>query len=125
MRLAHITLPVSSIPRSKAFYVRMGFRLIVSAEHYCRFQVGDTATTLSIHAHEGAIPTAGEVGIVFESMAAMDSFLEAISAQGIVADAPVEQSWLWREARVRDPDGHVILLMHAGENHLNPPWRVG
>ena len=33
--------------------------------------------------------------------------------------------WLWREARLVDPSGNVICLYHAGENRLNPPWRVG
>jgi hypothetical protein len=37
---------------------------------------------------------------------------------------PVDQTWLWREARLRDPDGNQLCLFHAGENRLNPPWRL-
>jgi hypothetical protein len=37
---------------------------------------------------------------------------------------PIDQSWLWREARLRDPDGHVICLFSAGENRINPPWKL-
>ena len=33
-------------------------------------------------------------------------------------------SYLWREARLRDPDGHQIRLYDAGVNRLNPPWRI-
>ncbi len=121
MRLAHTTLHVSNIPRSKAFYQGLGFRLIVDAAHYCRFQIGEATTTLSIHAHEGAIAPASEVGVVFDSAEALDAFVAGIEG----APAPVDQSWLWRETRVADPDGHVILLMYAGDNQLNPPWRVG
>jgi hypothetical protein len=36
----------------------------------------------------------------------------------------VDRSWLWRDARVFDPDGHELMLFHAGEMKLNPPWRV-
>jgi hypothetical protein len=36
----------------------------------------------------------------------------------------VDQTWLWREARLRDPDGNQLCLFHAGENRLNPPWRL-
>ena len=32
--------------------------------------------------------------------------------------------YLWREARLRDPDGHDVRLYFAGENRLNPPWRM-
>ena len=38
---------------------------------------------------------------------------------------PVDQPWQWREARLRDPDGNRLCLFHAGENRLNPPWRLG
>jgi hypothetical protein len=37
---------------------------------------------------------------------------------------PADQRWLWREARLRDPDGHELCLFHAGDNRLNPPWRL-
>jgi hypothetical protein len=62
---------------------------------------------------------------VFESAEALDATVAGLIAKGFAVSLPVDQSWLWREARVRDPDGHTILLMFAGENHLNPPWRVG
>jgi len=32
--------------------------------------------------------------------------------------------YLWREARLRDPDGHDVRLYFAGENRLDPPWKV-
>ncbi|MFZ4122730.1 MAG: VOC family protein [Caulobacterales bacterium] len=123
MRLAHVTIDVSDIGRSKAFYVGVGFELLVDAAHYCRFNIG--GATLSIHGHEGPITPAAEVGIVFESAEALDAFVAGLIAKGFAVSLPVDQSWLWREARVLDPDGHTILLMFAGENHLNPPWRVG
>ena len=38
---------------------------------------------------------------------------------------PRDESWLWREAELIDPDGHRIKLYHAGKNRIDPPWRVG
>jgi len=39
---------------------------------------------------------------------------------GDVAErAPVEQSWLWREAWLSDPDGY-----HTGDIRRFPPWRL-
>ena len=37
---------------------------------------------------------------------------------------PEDQPWLWREALIKDPDGHPIKLYQADENRINPPWRV-
>jgi predicted enzyme related to lactoylglutathione lyase len=37
---------------------------------------------------------------------------------------PKEQPWLWREARLKDPDGNSLCLFQAGKNRKNPPWRV-
>jgi hypothetical protein len=37
---------------------------------------------------------------------------------------PTDQPYLWREAFLRDPDGNLIVLFSAGENRLNPPWRL-
>ena len=37
---------------------------------------------------------------------------------------PTDQPWLWREAYLNDPDGNPLCLYHAGENRLNPPWRL-
>jgi hydroxymethylpyrimidine/phosphomethylpyrimidine kinase len=31
---------------------------------------------------------------------------------------------MWREARLRDPDGNIIFLYHAGEARRFPPWRI-
>jgi hypothetical protein len=38
---------------------------------------------------------------------------------------PVDQPYLWREAILLDPDGHRVFIYHAGENRLDPPWRLG
>jgi len=37
MRLCHVTLFVSDIPRSRALYLALGFEPTVDESHYCRF----------------------------------------------------------------------------------------
>lgn len=33
--------------------------------------------------------------------------------------------YLWREARLRDPDGHELrLYSEADDYRLNPPWKM-
>jgi catechol 2,3-dioxygenase-like lactoylglutathione lyase family enzyme len=123
MELNQVTLPALDIAASVAFYRRMGFDLIVESPHYARFKstVGDA--TFSLHAVEalsGPPPT-----VVYFECAALDRQVEELRAKGFqFLQEPKDERWLWREARLGDPSGNVICLYHAGENRLNPPWRV-
>ncbi|WP_203291032.1 VOC family protein [Maricaulis parjimensis] len=122
MRLNQITLPVSDIPRSKDFYARLGFRLLVDSPHYCRFLAPEGDTTFSLHAEEGPIHSSAVIYLESEDV---DAAHEALAAKGFAFEhAPRDERWLWREAVLKDPDGHVIKLYHAGENRIDPPWRV-
>ena len=122
MRLNQITLPVSDIPRSKAFYLRLGFRLLVDSPHYCRFLAPDGDTTFSIHVETGDIHPGAVIYLEDDDM---DARVRELEAKGLVFETrPEDQSWLWREAILRDPDGHKIKIYHAGQNRIDPPWRV-
>jgi hypothetical protein len=66
----------------------------------------------------------GSVTIYFECPEP-DTAVAALEADGYVFErAPEDRRWLWREAYLRDPDGHPVCLFLAGENRLNPPWRI-
>jgi hypothetical protein len=39
-------------------------------------------------------------------------------------ELPNDKPWLWRESRLKDPDGNQIILYFAGSNRTNPPWRI-
>jgi hypothetical protein len=55
----------------------------------------------------------------------LDERVSALETAGLGFEhKPVDQPWLWREARLRDPDGNWLCLFHAAENRLNPPWRL-
>lgn len=126
MALAHVTLAVADVARSRSFYLAFGLTLIVDEAHYCRFDAGGGAT-LSVHRHEdGASDPLGgvEIGFEFDSPSALDERVAALTAAGLNPSSPVDQTWLWRESRLRDPDGHTLLLFHAGINRHDPPWRV-
>jgi catechol 2,3-dioxygenase-like lactoylglutathione lyase family enzyme len=129
MNLNQVTVEVADMARSRAFYQRLGLILIVSADHYARFVCsaegeggGEGRATFSIHRAEAVTPNG--TGIYFEC-ADLDARVAALKATGVVFDSgPVDQSWLWREAWLRDPDGHRLCLYFAGDNRLDPPWRV-
>ena len=56
----------------------------------------------------------------------LDKWVAELLDSGVVFEQlPTDQSYLWREAVIKDPAGNKIKLYYAGENRLNPPWRVG
>lgn len=122
MKLNQLTLDVSDISRSKAFYRRLGFRLLVDSPHYCRFLAPEGDTSFSIHLAEEVTPSGATLYLETGNVDAGKARLEAA---GITFDSPAaDQRWLWREAEFRDPDGHRWKLYHAGKNRIDPPWRV-
>ena len=123
MRLNQVTIHVTDLERSIAFYKTLGLKQIVGGtDHYARFVCPDGDATFSLEV-ASSVPPASDV-IYFECDD-LDADVRRLRDAGIVFDAePVDQSWLWLEAYLRDPDGHVVCLYHAGENRLNPPWRL-
>ncbi|MEM9058451.1 MAG: VOC family protein [Pseudomonadota bacterium] len=123
LRLNQVTLPCTDVRRSIAFYVGLGFELIVDSPAYARFLCPGGDATFSVHQVDAV---AADTGVVtyFET-AALDSVVEALAEGGYAFLAePEDQPWLWREARLTDPDGNVICLYFAGDNRIDPPWRV-
>ena len=55
----------------------------------------------------------------------LDERVEQLARSGIAFEhGPRNQPWMWREARLRDPDGNIIFLYKAGEARRFPPWRM-
>lgn len=124
MHLNQITLPALDVATSIAFYKRMGCTLLVESPHYARFKAPKGEVTLSLHLVEQA-PVAPQAVVYFEC-GALDLRVAELKTQGMqFTQDPQDERWLWREARLLDPSGNEICLYHAGDNRLNPPWRVG
>jgi catechol 2,3-dioxygenase-like lactoylglutathione lyase family enzyme len=122
--LNQVTLPALNVAASVAFYRSMGFILIVDSPHYARFKSTVGNATFSVHAAD-AVAAAPKAVVYFECKA-LEQTVAELRAKGLhFTQEPQDQPWLWREARLLDPSGNVICLYDAGENRLNPPWRVG
>jgi catechol 2,3-dioxygenase-like lactoylglutathione lyase family enzyme len=122
VRLNQVTLPAQDIAASAAFYRALGFTQLVAADHYCRFLAPQGDTTLSIHHDARATGASASIYLETETL---DADVARLQAAGLVFDtAPVDQTWLWREAWLSDPSGNRICLFHAGVNRIDPPWRL-
>lgn len=122
MRMNQVTLPVVDMEKSVLFYQRMGFTQIVDTPHYARFECPDGGSTFSLILSNKE--SDGQTVIYFEHDD-LDRWVDALKTKGFKFDQPpTDQSYLWREAILHDPSNNKIKLFYAGENRLNPPWRV-
>lgn len=124
MNLNQVTVPSINVDRSIAFYQLLGLQLIVHTHSaYARFECPDGEATFSIHQVD-QLPEGSGVIVYFETEK-LDEEVVRLREKGIPFTLlPTDQSWLWREARLQDPDGNQIILYHAGAHRKNPPWRI-
>ena len=124
MNLNQITVPSLDLTRSIPFYEKLGLRLIVrSLPHYARFECPEGESTFSLHQVEN-LPKGEGIYVYFE-LENLDEYVSELIGKGIEFDEmPEDRSWLWREARLKDPDGNQLILFRAGKNRKNPPWRI-
>ena len=122
MNLNQVTLPVNDMGKSTEFYRRMGFLQIVDTPHYARFECTEGKSTFSLSLDGRGIENASVIYFEHENL---DELVSALKMKGIIFDQdPADMLHLWREAVLHDPSGNKIKLYWAGENRLNPPWRV-
>ncbi|MEP5544422.1 VOC family protein [Maribacter dokdonensis] len=124
MNLNQVTVPSLNVENAILFYEKLGLKLIVkSLPNYARFECPDGNATFSIHLTE-TLPQGDGVYIYFECED-LDAHVASLKENGIQFEKePTNERWLWREARLKDPDGNQLILFYGGENRLNPPWRV-
>jgi len=124
MNLNQVTVPSLDVAKSIRFYETLGLKLIVKAvPHYARFECPDGNASFSIHLTE-TLPNGAGIYVYFECEN-LDTYVQELTEKGIKFEQqPTDQNWRWREARLKDPDENQLILFYAGENRLNPPWRI-
>ena len=124
MNLNQITIPSLDLTISVPFYQKLGLKLIVeSIPNYARFECPEGNSTFSIHKTESLAKGEG-IHIYFECKN-LDEHVYNLKNNGIEFEQePTDQVWMWREARLKDPDGNQLILFFGGEYRVNPPWRI-
>jgi hydroxymethylpyrimidine/phosphomethylpyrimidine kinase len=123
-RLNQVTVTGTNYERSVDFYRRIGLVQIVDSPEtgYARFETaGGVTLSVQIDADEKILATTA----IYLECDDLDSRVEQLARSGVAFEhGPRNQPWMWREARLRDPDGNIIFFYKAGENRRFPPWRV-
>mgnify|MGYP001816535890 FL=1 len=121
MEINQVTVVCTDYDASVSFYRKLGLTQIVdSPPRYARFETPH-GSTLSIHAGEAGCTST----VIYFEVDDVDAKFAKLQNRGIEFDSePVDQSWLWREAHLRDPAGNRLCIYHAGENRRFPPWRL-
>jgi hydroxymethylpyrimidine/phosphomethylpyrimidine kinase len=127
MRFNHVTLIVTDFERSKAFYLSLGLTQIVDAPpRYARFIFPDGDATLSVEVDTGAAGAPGSAQLFLECEE-LDARVAMLKERGLAFyQDPSDMFYGWREARLRDPDGHDLRLYRENlpNQRLDPPWRI-
>ena len=122
-RLNQVTVTGTNYERSVAFYKAIGLKQIVdNPPDYARFETAGGATfSIQIDPEEKVQATTA----VYFECDELDKQVEQLARSGIAFEhGPRNQPWMWREARLRDPDGNIVFLYKAGEARRFPPWRM-
>lgn len=124
MNLNQVTVPVTNVERSIQFYEALGLKLIVrSLPHYARFECPEGDATFSLHQTNSSAKE-NNVWIYFE-VNNLDEYVGELTGKGIeFEEMPNDKPWLWREARLKDPDNNQIIIYYAGGNRKDPPWKI-
>jgi hydroxymethylpyrimidine/phosphomethylpyrimidine kinase len=123
-RLNQVTVTGTNYERSVDFYRRLGLVQIVDSPEngYARFEAaGGVTFSVQIDPEEKIIATTA----IYLECDDLDERVEQLARSGIAFEhGPRNQPWMWREARLRDPDGNIIFFYKAGEHRRFPPWRI-
>ncbi len=123
-RLNQVTVTGTNYKRSVDFYRKLGLTQIVGSPDtgYARFETaGGVTLSVQIDPEEKIIATTA----IYLECDDLDERVEQLARSGVAFEhGPRNQPWMWREARLRDPDGNIIFFYRAGEARRFPPWRL-
>lgn len=124
MNLNQVTSYTDKPNETVEFYQKLGLKLIVDLlPRYARLLYPDGDSTLSVHVSEEMLNRSNIV-LYFECEDLNTKVAELKNVDLKFEQEPQDESWLWRESYLKDPNGNRICLYYAGENRKNPPWKL-
>ena len=110
MNLNQVTIYSSKPAETVEFFKKLGLILIVdSLPRYARLECPEGEATLSIN-HSDADPSPNNIVLYLECQD-LDSEVQWLNSPWLKFDQEsTDQTWLWREAYLRDPNGNKLCL---------------
>ena len=110
IRFDGISLPVSDVERSVAFYQQFGFEVQVQHANFALLRLGEgTIGLLKMDLSKWPNAPRGAIHIEL-STENLDALFEQLEAQGVhFASPPVDRSWE-RQMFTNDPDGYRLEI---------------
>jgi catechol 2,3-dioxygenase-like lactoylglutathione lyase family enzyme len=122
VRLNHVLLYVADVQKALEFYeATLGFKRIeVGLPDYARVLAPEGDTTIGLHLISSHPRPPWNEGVrLYLEEEKLDDVCRHLAREGVEFDQmPQEMPWGWRHAYLRDPDGHLLSLYHAGERRL-------
>lgn len=102
-----ITLLVSDMAASVAFYTDIGFATVYGGpdESFTSLSIGSNFVNLQ---HTGAVPETGWGRVIFHVLSPDDIHATAVAAGHTPEFEPRDAPWNERYFHLRDPDGHEL-----------------
>ena len=95
MNLNQVLLTVKDIKLSIQFYQKLGFKLIVEADHYARFECPEGNATFSLYLGE---PQSKNNSVIYFEHKELDVLVAKLKTRGIeFVQEPTDKDYLWRE----------------------------
>ncbi len=113
---SRVLLRPADYDRSRAFYAQtLGLHIFREFAGGTVFFLGGGYLELS---GAGAAPAAGDKTSLWLQVRDVDAEWARLAALGVEAvEAPVDKPWGLREARLRDPDGVLLVLVEVPDTH--------
>jgi catechol 2,3-dioxygenase-like lactoylglutathione lyase family enzyme len=110
IRFDGISLPVSDVDRSVAFYQQFGFELLIRHDDFALLRLGEgTIGLLKMDLSKWPSAPRGAIHIEL-STENLDVLFEQLQAQGVhFASPPVDRPWE-RQMFTNDPDGYRLEI---------------
>ena len=100
---------VTDMSRSRSFYERLGFELIMSSEWWSELRAGDGAV-LALHKSQDPPTDGSHLELAMVATEHLETVLDQLTAHGVAIVGPIASEEFGRSMKIIDPDGLVIQI---------------
>ena len=120
IRFEGLSIPVSDVARSVAFYQTLGFSVEQSGPAFALLRLGEGTIGLT-RARLDDYPATARQGVHIElSVDDLDALYDELRGRGLSIDEPPHEEPWERAMALRDPDGYQVEFAQGRRGHNQP-----